>query len=499
MSDDAKLHAVLVVVKGHVGGWSTVQDHHEVLESLKRSGKTTAVHFNHMGNEELVVASAADKVWVYPPTEVFLSGLGSRLSFLGTALRRMGIEVELEMAGSYKSAGEPLTRAFASPQSRLQLEALFTDLREQMIHDLERGRGVSEEALNEAMASSPMPAQKAEVMGLIDGAVYADQIEDALAKELAVSDVKLVPFARYRRWRRLEQWLSAVGSRRKKIAVVHLSGPVVMGDDTLQTQRISASDVVRTLDDLADADGVSAVILRVTSPGGSAVASDLIARSVRRLGCCKPVVASYGSVSASGGYYLSVPAKEIVARRGCITGSIGVIGGKVVVSEALARHGMTADYVEAGQDVGFLGPFRLFTPSQRQRFRAYLNRTYATFLNVVSAGRGAPLTDIEPLAGGRVWTGRQAHENGLIDHLGGLHTAVERVHDILGVCAETTRLVHIEFSPSRFRLIRGALSGSGSAADLAWLMGGRHAESVRLFADHPAQALALLPISFTGE
>ena len=494
LADDPLVHGVLFRLNSLEPGWARLQDVREVIEALHAAGKRTALYLEQGSNAELYLASAADRVWAPPVADLFLTGIGGRLSFLGNVLARAGVQADMEAAGTYKSFGEPFTRSFASPANREQLQVLFTDLQEQLIAGICEGRGLSREAVEALMAASPLSAEAAQSAGLLDDLIYSDQLEGHLAKLLEVASVRPLRWKRYTWLRRLEQWLAGLGQPRKQIAVVHLEGAIIIGADTPSGRRIESRSVVPVIDKLTEDDSIQAVVLRVDSGGGSAVASDLIARAVQRLGQRKPVVAVYGNVSASGGYYLSVPAHELIARPGTITGSIGVIGGKLVVSEALSRHGFTGDFVDVGPDVGFFGPFRPFTPEQRARFRVYLARTYDTFLRIVAGGRRCPVEAVEAVAGGRVWTGRQAKENGLIDHLGGLTTAIRRARLLSGLDDAAGQVVHIDFAPSRLKTLT-TLTGLAQldAADLAMALGGPHTELLRMMRQDPGRALALMP------
>ena len=492
MADDEHVSVVHIRLEGIPAGWASMQDLREAIITLNAAGKKTSVHLDQAGNGELYLASAAERVWMPPPGDLFLTGLGGRLSFLGNVLARFGIKVDMVAAGAFKSFGEPFTRSFASPANREQLQALFGDLQAQMIAAIAGGRGMEPDAVQALLERSPLSVYDAIDAGLIDDAVYADQVEAHLEKLANSDDIRLVSWRRYRRLRGMERWLSRLGQRGRAIAVVHLEGPVVLGGDGARSRRIEARAVVPVLDQLAENDSIKAVVLRVDSGGGSAVASDLIARSVERLGRTRPVIALFGNVSASGGYYLSVPAREIIARPGTITGSIGVIGGKLVVADALARQGLTADFVDVGPDVGFLGPWRPFTADQRARFEGYLERTYSAFLKVVAGGRRCPVEAIEPYAGGRVWTGQQARENGLIDHLGGLATAINRARLLSDIDPGSGRVMHIDFAPSPLRTLAGNLS-RGQVLNAALSLAGPQTELVSMLREEPGRALAVMP------
>lgn len=492
MADDEHVRVVFIRLEGVPAGWASMQDLREAIITLNAAGKKTAIHLDQASNGELYLASAAERVWMPPPGDLFLSGLGGRLSFFGNVLARLGVKVDMVAAGAYKSFGEPFTRSFASPANREQMEALYGDLQDQMVSAIAMGRGMEAADVTALLSRSPLSVSEAVEAGLIDAAAYADQVEERLEKLASTDRVRVTSWRGYRRMRGVERWLVGLGQRGRSIAVVHLEGSVVLGGDGGRSRRIEARAVVPVLDALAEDDSIKAVVIRVDSGGGSAVASDLIARAVERLGRTRPVIALYGNVSASGGYYLSVPAREIIARPGSITGSIGVIGGKLVLAETVARQGLTSDFIDVGPDVGFLGPWRPFTPDQRARFEGYLDRTYDVFLKVVAGGRRCPVEAIRPYAGGRVWTGRQAKENGLIDHLGGLSTAINRAKMLSDIRPGRGRVVHIDFAPSPIRALASNLS-RGQVVGAVLGLAGRHGDLVDMLREEPGRALTMMP------
>ncbi|MDG1481043.1 MAG: signal peptide peptidase SppA [Myxococcota bacterium] len=492
MADDEHVKVVFFRLEGIPVGWASMQDLREAIITLNAAGKKTAAHLDQAGNGELYLASAAERVWMPPPGDLFLSGLGGRLSFFGNILARLGVQVDMVAAGAYKSFGEPFTRSFASPANREQMGVLYGDLQDQMVSAIALGRGKEPAEISALLARSPLSVTEAVELGLIDAAAYADQVEERLEKLAASERVRVTSWRGYGRLRGMERWLVGLGQRGRSVAVVHLEGSVVLGGEGSRTRRIEARAVVPVLDALAEDESIKAVVLRVDSGGGSAVASDLIARAVERLGRTRPVIALYGNISASGGYYLSVPAREIIARPGSITGSIGVIGGKVVVADTLGRQGLTSDFIDVGPDVGFLGPWRPFTPDQRARFEGYLDRTYDVFLKVVAGGRRCPVEAIRPYAGGRVWTGRQAKENGLIDHLGGLPTAINRAKMLSDIQPGRGRVVHIDFAPSPIRALASRLS-RGQLVGTVLGLAGKQGELVEMLREEPGRALAMMP------
>ncbi|HCH65186.1 MAG: signal peptide peptidase SppA [Deltaproteobacteria bacterium] len=448
--DDPSVRAVVIDVRNVPGGQAALQDLRATMLELRSHGRTVLVHVHGLSWRELMVASAADRVWMSPAGEVFLTGLGARLTYYGPALEKVGLEADLVSVGRFKTFGEPYLRGHPSRANREQLGELLGDLQAQIVEYVSEGRGLDPESLLTLLGRAPLSADDALRAGLVDDVLYPDASSDA-ARELLGEGLRVVPARAYKKVRDWQRRLRLVLDARPSLAVVHLDGPIVQGQEgSSRSVSIDSDQVVPVLRSLGADPTVRGVVLAVNSPGGSALASDLIARAVQCLGTQKPVVAAFGDVAASGGYYLSAPASEIVARDGTVTGSIGVVGGKVVVGRALARLGIHSESVDVGPDAGFLGPFEPFDGSQRKRFQASLERAYVRFLSIVSAGRRRPVRAIEPFAAGRVWTGRQALDRGLVDHLGGLDVAIERVAVKASVSPSNVAIRDVRFRPSRF-------------------------------------------------
>ena len=497
MAEDELLRAVVLHIRSPALGWAAIQDLHQALGALRAAGKLVFVHLDQAGNQELLLASAADRVWLEPAGDVFLTGVGAQLVFYGDALRRLGVDVEIEAAGTYKSFGEAYARPFASPANREATRALVEDLADQLVTALAEARRLPAARIRDLMDRAPFSADEALAAGLVDGVGHADQAHAAL-EELLAQKVQPVSFRRYARLLAVELVLARMGRRDRLVSVVHLEGPVVHGSEPTGGggHRIDADRVVPVLDQLRESEDVGAVVLLVNSPGGSALASDIIARAVQRLGQAKPVVAVFANVSASGGYYIGAPAAEIIARPGTITGSIGVVGGKVSLGRALGGLGVHAEPVTSSDSALMLSPWRTFRPEERVRFRSLLSRTYDRFLRVVAAGRRRPVEAIAPHAEGRVWTGRQALERGLVDRLGGLELGIDRARTLGGLEPDAPAR-HVRFPPPRFRLLSQLLGRDAQVRpdllDLALATLGEAGVRLSLLRRHPGQAMALLP------
>mgnify|MGYP000876574364 CR=1 FL=1 len=498
LAGDPLLRAVKLRIRHPSMGWSAAQELHRRLRALRDAGKLVFVHLEVAGSQELMLAGAADRVWLEPAADVFLSGVGSELTFFGGLFEKLGVRFEVETAGEFKSFGESYSRSFASAPNRQAMSELVEDLADQLIESIAEGRGIPPETVRRLMVEAPFGAERALSEKLVDGLGHADQAHAAM-EELLGQNIKPLSFRSYARLLRIERALSRWGKRERRVGVVHLEGAVVYGAEPSGGggQRIDADRVVPVLDELAELDAFGAVVLFINSPGGSALASDIIARAVQRLGASKPVIAVFADTAASGGYYIGAPAAEIIASPGTVTGSIGVVGGKLDLSGLMATLGVRSEAVRSPPEGMSLGPFRPFEDEERRRFRELLLRAYQRFLQIVAAGRRRPVEAIEPFAAGRVWTGRQALQHGLVDRLGGLPEGIERARYLAGLSPESPT-VHLRFPPPRFRLLAQLLGRDAQAPDLVELSLrtlGPLGDSLRLVRAMPGQALALLPWS----
>lgn len=491
---DPRVKAILLDVRAIPGGWAFGDALRGVLEEVRGTGTGVYMYLEEASLASLWLASAADRIWMPPLAHVLLQGVSSTMLFVGGVLSRYGVEVEFEAVGDYKSAAERFARTHPTPKGRLATQELLSDLQARVVHDIADGRRIDEVTIASAMRRSLLTADEAVSAGLIDRIGYRDAFDDWL-EEHHGGRLRRVSFAIWQRRTRFLKWSEGLRSR-AAVAVVHLEGTISASPGEAG-RGISPEATERTLERLREHPGVSAVVLHINSPGGSAEGSDRIARSVERLAEEKPVVAVYADVSASGGVMLSSPATEVIAHEATITGSIGVIGGKVMVGRALGRLGLHAQSVQADAGSGMLSPYRRFTEAERSRFRSVMEETYRAFVERVATGRGLSVDAVEPHCGGRVWTGRAALERELVDRLGGLEEGVRSACRLCGVLRPDTQVLHVE--PNRGNVVQrarqrfglrmrasawGALSGRFLEADLATLA---------LVQDRPGAPLCLSP------
>jgi protease IV len=496
---DPAVKAVRLFVDGAPGGWASVGDLAAVIRALREGGTAVWACLEAPGNAAMVLASACDRIFLVPTGEVGLVGVGAELTFFGALLDRLGVRPDFEAAGAYKSFGEPFTRTYASAANREAVGSLVAELQRQVVTSLAEGRGLAPEAVLDALAHAPLSARDALERGLVDELAYPDQVHDALEDAFG-EGIRTLDFDT---WARADLGIFAlerVGQGGRMVAVVHLDGPIVM-DKGGRGTAIRAHKVVKTLERLRRWDRVGAVVLHVNSPGGSALASDLLWREVDLMVREKPVVACFEDVAASGGYYLSAPVSEIVARPGTLTGSIGVFGGKLVLGEGLRRVGIHTQPLAAAPNAHVFSPSRRFDDGQRERFRASLQRFYDGFVERVAEGRGRPVDEVEPHCRGRVWTGVQARDRGLVDRYGTLREAVARARALADLPPDAPR-GDVNTLPRRSVVqwvAQRALPGAARAAlpvdtgPVMRALGLDVPPGLQVVLEHPNQPLALLP------
>jgi protease-4 len=439
------------------------------LARVREAGKPVVAWGDQLGNEDLLMASAATRVWIPPTGAVQVVGLRSEGIFVRGLLERLGVRADVVRVGGYKSAGEALVRDAWSPEAREQAEALLDDLFGEWVDGVARGRGLAPARVRELVDAGPYGASAALEAGLVDACLYPDELEEQLEKLMPVPPderpgprrVRVVDAHPYGLLRASDPgWRPLVGDL-PHVAYVVAAGAIHRGRSL---SGIGSDALHGLLDRLARDADVRGIVLRVNTPGGDALASDLLWRAVRVASRAKPVVVSMGDVAASGGYYLAAAADRVLAEPGTLTGSIGVVGGKLHSDGLLERLGVGTDAVERGARAGLLSVTRGFSPEERSLVRREMEALYGSFVERVAEGRGLPRRTVEKLGGGRVWSGLRAREFGLVDAFGGPVEALREVRRLAGLSPEE-RIV-LEVHPRRPRLAGlrwlAGLAGSGT-------------------------------------
>lgn len=384
------------------------------------------------------------------------------MTLLKGLLNKVGVEPQFGQRHEYKTAANTYAADHITEPQREMTARLGQSIVESLVSDIARRRKLSTEAVWEAVNDAPVEPERALEIGLIDKIGYRDEAYAAVLKAWQVEPESLLFAHRYSNKAELAKKLRPKGP---KIGLVQLRGGIVTGRgarSALGGQNAGADVIDEQLRSALRDDDVKAVVFSIDSPGGSAVASDFIRRSVLRLReAGKPVVAHMESVAASGGYYVAMPADEIVAQATTLTGSIGVLAGKMVTEGLYDKLGLVRETINVGAAAGTFSSAHEFTEADWERLNRFLDRVYLDFTTFAAHDRGMDYDDLEKLARGRVWTGADAKERGLVDHLGGQNLAVERACALAGVDPRRTRLATMG-EPGLVALLKPATSSESA-------------------------------------
>lgn len=490
-----RVQAVHLQIRSAKWGWAQLESLRAAILKVSASGTPVVASFESADTAAMVLGSACDHCLLAPLGEVFLGGVGIELKFMGDAMSRMGLEFEVISAGEYKSAAEPLSRAFPSRPNREALTALVSDLHIRVRDQIAKDRAIAPEQVQAIMDRGILSGEEAIAAGLVDALVYGPQVEDYFT-ELLGNKPRMIDEKTLFRAGKWQNAFRKMFSKQSSLKILHLEGAIVRDSPKLNFKpQITQDESLEIIEGLIERPP-KAVVLYVNSPGGSALVSDLIWEAVGRLNEKVPVVACFGNVSASGGYFISAGCREIVAQSTTLTGSIGVISGKLVTGKALAQWGLHSERIAGAEGGGLLSPSRGLSADQKTVLRARVQEIYRVFKKRVEEGRSLSPDAVEAMAQGRVWTGAQAAQSGLVDHLGGLDVALERAAALGGFDLDRARirLKKVEKSKplwARFMLQSPLELNAGSVQAL--LAQQLSVESQVVLA-HPTEPLAMWPL-----
>jgi protease IV len=434
---DKRIKAIILDVDASETGWAKAEEIRGAIQDFRASGKPVYAYMETGFNKDYYVAAACDKVYIPPSGELFVTGLAADVMFFRGTLDKLGVYPDVYQIGKYKSAGDMFTQKQMTDAHREYINSMLDDLFGHLVDGIVKGRGKSAEDVKKIIDNAPYTAKQAQEQGLIDGALYREEVEKMIKKNLGYNDSDELRVVKASDYRKITQ--ESLGlNKGEKIAVVYASGDIVSGSSQFGNsgeETIGSDSLVRVLNDVRDDKSIKAVVLRIDSPGGSGLASDIIWRGIESLKSKKPVVVSMSDVAASGGYYIACNANKIVAQPSTITGSIGVVGGKPVVKGFYDWIGVTNEYVLRGTNAGMFRETEKFSDSERAKFEEFLKSTYDDFTSKVAKGRGKDQTYIDSIGQGRVWTGRQGKDNGLVDEYGGLDKAIEIAKQLANIPA----------------------------------------------------------------
>jgi protease-4 len=504
---DERVRALVAKVGGRPIGLAQVQELRRAIEEFREAGKLTvawAESFGEFsaGNVPYYLATAFDTIYLQPSGDLGLTGIAVERIFLRDALDKLGVDFQVAKRHEYKSAAEQVTERGFSPSARQATERLTASITEQLTEAITQRRRISADEARNLVDRGPFLAVQALEAGLVDALGYRDEVYAAVRKQ-AGQDAITAQLGRYQRLRAVAERARKLPSAREQaVALIYATGPIRRGRSgrgLLSGGAMGSDTITAALRSAVADDRVRAIVLRVNSPGGSYVASDTIWREVVRARAAgKPLVASMGDVAASGGYYISMAADAIVAQPGTVTGSIGVLSGKPVLGQALGKAGVTTDSVTQGEHAAMFGTTHPFSEDEWALVNNWLDHIYADFTGKVAQGRHLSAERVHELARGRVWTGADALERGLVDELGGLEEAAAIARRRAGLPGAAPLRVYPRIKP--LDRLRPSGSGDGHAA-LAGLLAESWGPAWRLAARTglPSCGPLMLPGSWTFE
>ncbi len=478
-STDDRVRALVAKVGGRRIGLARIQELRDAISEFRQAGKTTIAWAESYGefapgNLPYYLATAFEQIYLQPSGDLGLTGVAIETMFVRGTFDKVGVDYELAKRHEYKNAVNVLTeRGFDAPHKEAQ-QQLVDSVTTQLTEGIADRRGVSAADVRALIDKGPFIGAEAMRAGLVDAIGYRDEVY-AAARKHAGDQAELQYLGRYQRAGSLVRSARKLPNPREQfVALIHASGAIRRGRSgrgPVMATSIGSDTLAAAIRAATADDRVRAIVLRVNSPGGSYVASDTIWREVvRARAAAKPVVVSMGDVAASGGYFISMAADVIVAQPGTLTGSIGVFGGKPVLSGLLGKSGVTTDAVHEGKRAQMFSTSRPFSPDEWERVNAWLDRIYADFTGKVAEGRRLTAEQVHEVARGRVWTGTDAAANGLVDHLGGLHTAARIARRRGGLPQDAAVRPYPRVSP--LDRLRGPQSSEDRAAAAARLGSG---------------------------
>jgi len=430
--EDENIEGIFLDLSILPAGWSTVHEIRKALDDFKGPDKFVISYGETYSQNAYYLGSVADELYLHPEGMIDFRGLNSELFFLKNMLDRLGIDPQIIRHGEYKSAGEPFFREDMSPENREQILSYISSIWNNVLGEIAITRGLTINHLNEVANNlHTRNAAMALEWDMADGMAYRDELYDIIRERLGLEEEEEeIEFVALDNYLRAPLPKSMISPRsQNKIAVVYGSGNIISGKGS---DRIIGSDrIAGALRAARKDDDVKAIVFRINSPGGSALASDVILREVKLAAREKPVVASMGDVAASGGYYIACAADWIVASPSTITGSIGVFGMIPNMQEFFnEKLGITFDNVKTNQLADMMSVTKPLSPAERRIIEESIAQVYDTFIEHVAEGRNIPVSVVDELGRGRVWSGAEAKQNGLIDDFGGLELAVEKAFEL---------------------------------------------------------------------
>ncbi len=439
---DARIKGLLIVTDAAPAFWAQAQELRDAILDFRASKKPAVAYLTYGGDAEYYVATACEKIFVLPTSSVALDGLTWYELFLRGTFDKLGVVPDMLHVGQYKTAVNLFTEKGFTDSHREMAKSLNDEAFAQLVEGIASARGKTPAEVRALIDEGPFLADEAVRVGLVDGLAYPDELESLAGVKVTEPDI--IDPGQYMK--------PAAGfGRRARVAVLHINGTIAggrSGEGADGSQVAGAASIVDSLQRIRKDSSLKALVVRIDSPGGSTIASDLIWRELTITKKKLPLVVSMGDLAASGGYYVATPAATIVAQPGTLTGSIGIYTGKFAIGGALEKVGAAVDGVSQGRMAEMNSPVRPFSDEERERMQEQIQAFYDHFVGLVAESRNLSRERVEELAQGRVWTGRQAKDRGLVDELGGFDRALALAKKAAGM-DEDAEVELVNYPPPR--------------------------------------------------
>jgi protease-4 len=465
---DNRISAVVLDIDFPEIGWGKADELRDAVKEFKSSGKPVYAYMEIGTNREYYIATSADKIFLPPPGDLYVNGFAAEAMFYKGSLDKLGIETDVIQIGpKYKNAPDEYTKKEMGEGQREVINAIIDEYYGRMSKAIVESRKKNEADIQGIIDNAPYNATQAKELGLIDDAMYRDQVYDELKNRLGYKQddkLRTISGTQYR-----DIPSDSLGlNKGERVAVIYASGAINIGHSTnspVGGAMVGSDTIVKAVNDAAADNSIKAIVLRVDSPGGSALASDLMWKALEDAKAKKPVVVSMSDVAASGGYYISCNANKIVAEPSTITGSIGMFLGKPVLRGFYDWLGVSNQYITKGKNAGIFKETEHWTPEEKAKMTESANHVYYdNFVPKVAKGRNKTNEEVDTIGQGRVWTGTQAKANGLIDEFGGLEKAIDIAKQLANLPADkdVRRVVYPEPRP----FLENYFGGDDDSTDL---------------------------------
>ena len=455
---DGRIQIVLLRLGLLQCDWAKANEMREAILDFRRSGKKVYAVIEEAPDfdMEYFVATACDRIILHPLGWLGINGIGGDVPFLKGTLDKLGVRAEFEHVEEYKTAANMFTEKGFTPAHREEMESLYSDLFAQYVTTAAKARGKTEAEFRALVDRGFFQGERAKAAGIVDDCLYEDEVQDLLRQ-----DGRTLARVRFDDYTKVNP--SSLGLETgRTVALIYAVGTIMTGESLPPV--MGGSTVARWIRTARNDGSVKAIVLRVDSPGGSSVGSDVIGREVALARKVKPVIVSMSDVAGSGGYWIAMAATKIVAQPQTLTGSIGVLAGKFSVDGLLGKLGITSEKLAFGEKADIFSPFRLFTPAERKVLKEEILWTYEQFLAKAAEGRGLTRDEVDAVGKGRIWTGRQAKDLKLVDELGGLTMAVGLAKKAAGIDADEE--VRFDVWPKKRSFWQAVFSRSGIGLDI---------------------------------